>query len=219
MAAPSNGPISLTAPGVAPQRRRNRTAGRGHAGAARRIRARRPIRSATAYPRAIAAALSPPYRRALFAAARRAQPCRGSVPRRAIPSPRSGPVAVKPAATLACPIVSVLDRWLADSVQPAAHALVRRARGRDQADLRLFLPRHERQSERAYFRTRLRQRARYRRLHARRRPAHLGEGRLEGHAGRAGLSARRAGARPASNSPPCWRRAPTSITTITSTSI
>jgi Extensin-like protein C-terminus len=31
-----------------------------------------------------------------------------------------GPVAVKPEATLACPIVSVLNRWLADSVQPAA---------------------------------------------------------------------------------------------------
>jgi hypothetical protein len=31
-----------------------------------------------------------------------------------------GPVAVKPAATLACPIVSVLDRWMTDSVQPAA---------------------------------------------------------------------------------------------------
>ena len=31
-----------------------------------------------------------------------------------------GPVAVKPVATLACPIVSVLDRWLAESVQPAA---------------------------------------------------------------------------------------------------
>jgi hypothetical protein len=31
-----------------------------------------------------------------------------------------GPVVVKPAATLACPIVSALDRWLADSVQPAA---------------------------------------------------------------------------------------------------
>jgi hypothetical protein len=31
-----------------------------------------------------------------------------------------GAVAVKPAATLACPIVSVLDRWLNDSVQPAA---------------------------------------------------------------------------------------------------
>jgi Extensin-like protein C-terminus len=31
-----------------------------------------------------------------------------------------GPVAVRPTATLACPIVSALDRWLADSVQPAA---------------------------------------------------------------------------------------------------
>jgi Extensin-like protein C-terminus len=31
-----------------------------------------------------------------------------------------GPVAVKPAATLACPIVSALDRWLAEAVQPAA---------------------------------------------------------------------------------------------------
>src|SRR6267378_1488102 len=31
-----------------------------------------------------------------------------------------GPVAVRPAATLACPIVSALDRWLAGSVQPAA---------------------------------------------------------------------------------------------------
>ena len=31
-----------------------------------------------------------------------------------------GPVAVKPTATLACPIVSVLDRWLAESIQPAA---------------------------------------------------------------------------------------------------
>jgi hypothetical protein len=31
-----------------------------------------------------------------------------------------GPVTLKPAATLACPIVSVLDRWLAEAVQPAA---------------------------------------------------------------------------------------------------
>ena len=31
-----------------------------------------------------------------------------------------GPVEIKPAATLACPIVSTLDRWLADAVQPAA---------------------------------------------------------------------------------------------------
>ena len=31
-----------------------------------------------------------------------------------------GPVAIKPAATLACPMVSALDRWILDSVQPAA---------------------------------------------------------------------------------------------------
>jgi hypothetical protein len=31
-----------------------------------------------------------------------------------------GPVAVKPTATLACPIVSELDRWFADTVQPSA---------------------------------------------------------------------------------------------------
>lgn len=31
-----------------------------------------------------------------------------------------GPVALKPTATLACPIVSMLDHWLVESVQPAA---------------------------------------------------------------------------------------------------
>ena len=31
------------------------------------------------------------------------------------------PVEIKPAATLACPIVSALDQWLATAVQPAAH--------------------------------------------------------------------------------------------------
>jgi hypothetical protein len=41
-------------------------------------------------------------------------------PARGNPIASVGPVAVKPAATLACPIVSVLDKWLADSVQPAA---------------------------------------------------------------------------------------------------
>jgi hypothetical protein len=41
-------------------------------------------------------------------------------------SPRSqytgsvGPVEIKPAATLACPIVSALDQWIANSVQPSA---------------------------------------------------------------------------------------------------
>jgi Extensin-like protein C-terminus len=41
-------------------------------------------------------------------------------PAQGTPVTAVGPVAVKPAATLACPIVSVLDRWLDDSVQPAA---------------------------------------------------------------------------------------------------
>jgi hypothetical protein len=41
-------------------------------------------------------------------------------PARGDPVNTVGPVAVKPTATLACPIVSVLDRWLAESVQPAA---------------------------------------------------------------------------------------------------
>jgi hypothetical protein len=41
-------------------------------------------------------------------------------PSRGDPIGAVGPVSVKPAATLACPIVSTLDRWFAESVQPAA---------------------------------------------------------------------------------------------------
>jgi len=41
-------------------------------------------------------------------------------PSRGNPVMSVGPVAMKPTATLACPLVSMLDRWLADSVQPAA---------------------------------------------------------------------------------------------------
>jgi hypothetical protein len=37
-----------------------------------------------------------------------------------LPPPPPGPVAVNPAATLACPLVSVLDRWIDEAVQPAA---------------------------------------------------------------------------------------------------
>jgi hypothetical protein len=40
-------------------------------------------------------------------------------PRRSYSGP-VGPVEIKPAATLACPIVSALDRWIAHAVQPAA---------------------------------------------------------------------------------------------------
>ncbi len=38
----------------------------------------------------------------------------------AMPAASSGPVTLQPAATLACPIVSVLDRWVSNAVQPAA---------------------------------------------------------------------------------------------------
>jgi hypothetical protein len=41
-------------------------------------------------------------------------------PSRDNPVMAAGPVAVRPAATLACPIVLALDRWMAESVQPAA---------------------------------------------------------------------------------------------------
>src|SRR5262249_45491771 len=41
-------------------------------------------------------------------------------PQRGDPIGAVGPISVKPAATLACPIVSMLDRWFAESVQPAA---------------------------------------------------------------------------------------------------
>src|SRR5262249_16317696 len=57
-------------------------------------------------------------------------------------------------------------------------ALVRFAGCRDQADFRLFLSRHERQSARQHLRARLRQRARHRLLHARRRTQDHGEERL-----------------------------------------
>jgi extensin-like protein len=36
------------------------------------------------------------------------------------PALASGPVAIRPAATLACPIVSALDHWMTESVQPAS---------------------------------------------------------------------------------------------------
>ncbi len=41
-------------------------------------------------------------------------------PSRGSPVNNVGPVAIKPTATLACPIVSALDRWITESVQPAA---------------------------------------------------------------------------------------------------
>ena len=80
------------------------------------IRQHQPIRraSATRHPRR--APYSAPYPERPEAS----QPLPRLGPARGDPVNAVGPVAVKPTATLACPIVSVLDRWLADSVQPAA---------------------------------------------------------------------------------------------------
>ena len=111
-AAPSNGPISLTAPGVAPQEDEIDLPPEGTGRARRRaIALRRPIRRATATGAVRRRIRSHPR---TSAALPRLGPAQGN------PVTAVGPVAMKPAATLACPIVSALDRWLADSVQPAA---------------------------------------------------------------------------------------------------
>ena len=116
--ATSNGPVSLRAPGVAPDQDDIPLPSEGVPG----WQAGPPSRYAPqpAYPRdryapvpperveAPAQVPYPPY-----------QPPRlGPGPMQPLAAP--GPVAVRPAATLACPLVSVLDRWLADTVQPAA---------------------------------------------------------------------------------------------------
>jgi hypothetical protein len=63
---------------------------------------------------------SAPYSPAPYSQAPAAQPLPRLGPPRGDPVNAVGPIAVKPTATLACPIVSVLDRWFAESVQPAA---------------------------------------------------------------------------------------------------
>jgi hypothetical protein len=120
---PSRGPISLTAPGVAAQQDEidlppEGAPGLNQPGAQRQYPG--PYMGTPAYPP-----------RERYSAPYPARPVTAPDLPRADRMPRLGPaqgnsvgafgpVAVKPAATLACPIVSVLDRWLADSVQPAA---------------------------------------------------------------------------------------------------
>jgi hypothetical protein len=113
-AAP-NGPISLTAPGVAPEEDEIDLPPEGTP-AWREPPGQRqnpaPYMRAQPYPQRDRASVLYPQRP--DAAPPRLGPAKGN------PVATFGPVAMKPAATLACPIVSVLDRWLADSVQPAA---------------------------------------------------------------------------------------------------
>ncbi len=102
-------PISLSAPGVAPQQDEIELPPDGAPGQ----NPRSPYMSAPSYPA-----------RDRYAAPYTPAPEQPALPRlgpsRGDAIGNVGPVAVKPAATLACPIVSVLDRWLNDSVQPSA---------------------------------------------------------------------------------------------------
>ena len=102
--SPANGPISLTAPGVAPEPDDIALPPEGMP-EPREPGVPNSYPPPTYSPRPDAASVSP-------------LPPLGPAPGN--PVTAFGAVAVKPAATLACPIVSVLDRWLADAVQPAA---------------------------------------------------------------------------------------------------
>ncbi|QOZ27607.1 MULTISPECIES: extensin family protein [Bradyrhizobium] len=111
----SNGPISLSAPGVPPQQDEIDLPPEGTP-EPRGERPYYPGLPANPQRERAAAPYSPaPYsQQPADAAPPRLGPSSGN------PVMAVGPVAVKPAATLACPIVSALERWLADSVQPAA---------------------------------------------------------------------------------------------------
>jgi hypothetical protein len=122
-AAPS-GPISLAPPGVAP--------GAGdeinlpsEGVPARGAIMRAPYPAPPAYPDRGYPQSSYPQRDSTPYSPRNDAP--PGTPQRLGPGPVQGnpvssfgSVALKPTATLACPIVSVLDRWIADSVQPSA---------------------------------------------------------------------------------------------------
>jgi hypothetical protein len=121
-AAP-NGPISLTAPGVAPEEDEIDLPPEGTPGMREPPRQRpnlAPYLGAPAYPPRDRASAPYPQRPDGAAGLPLADRLPRLGPAQGNPVAAFGPVAMKPAATLACPIVSVLDRWLADSVQPAA---------------------------------------------------------------------------------------------------
>ena len=103
-ASPAGQPMSIYAPGVRAARRHSR----------RRRAAARPRTSQPAYQRTQPAYNAPVYQ----PPPQRALPALGPMP----PNTTAAitPAAVTPPATLACPMVSALDRWVSDGVQPAA---------------------------------------------------------------------------------------------------
>jgi hypothetical protein len=123
--AGSNGPISLTAPGVAPGEDEIELPPEGTPSAnmtpMNAPRTRAPVGSAEAYPQSERYAMPPSNGRGSAASgSQEVSPLPRLGPSQGNPVTAFGPVALTPTATLACPIVSVLDRWLADSVQPSA---------------------------------------------------------------------------------------------------
>ena len=105
--APSSGPISLSAPGVAQQDEDIDLPAEGTPDY-RQPAGRSPYMGAPSYP---ARERNP----APYSERQDMQPPPRLGPDRGNPVGSVGPVAIKPTATLACPIVSVLDRWFADS--------------------------------------------------------------------------------------------------------
>ena len=180
---------SAGAAGLAARRTVSRTT---TAGAARRAAAAdrpKPIEvdELPPYARPGAAPVGPPQTARRAAAAAAARPAaRSAACRRNPDRDQAGGDAGLPDRVGARPLVR--QRGAAGGAQ-----VVQPAGGRDQADLGLFVPRHERPGRREHFRACLRQCARHRGLRAGRRPPHHRQGRLEGLAGGAGLSARRAG--------------------------
>lgn len=110
--APQSGPISLAAPGVAQQGDDIDLPSEGTPDY-RQPAGRSPYMGAPSYP---ARERNP----APYSERQDTQPLPALGPGRGNPVASVGPVSIKPTATLACPIVSMLDRWLAESVQPAA---------------------------------------------------------------------------------------------------
>jgi extensin-like protein len=114
--APSNAPLSLRPPGLAPDAD---DPGSAPAPAYRGAPVQGPYpqtysphdRYASPYPERVETPFPPP-------GDRYRSPRLGPAPDN--PVSAFGAVTVRPAATLACPIVSALDRWIIDSVQPAA---------------------------------------------------------------------------------------------------
>jgi hypothetical protein len=121
----SDGPISLTAPGVTPDEGEIELPPDGtpsvEIAPMNAPRYGAPAGRVDAYPQNDRASAPPSYGRGPAASGSQdVSPLPRLGPSQGNPVNAFGPVAVTPTATLACPIVSALDRWLADSVQPSA---------------------------------------------------------------------------------------------------